>query len=68
MVLDVEDVPLPYKREVGSIMTKILSRHAHRVNVREHAVHFGRKGSSYADVLSHVNYEWNEKVPTGYLL
>lgn len=61
--LEVEDLPLPSTRKVGSMMTIIYSRKAHHANVCKLAMYYWREDSSCEDVLPHMNDEVHCKVP-----
>lgn len=53
-----------YIREVGNMMISNFGRKGHNINVYEQEAYFWRKGSSYSDVLSHMNYEGHGKILT----
>lgn len=53
-----------YTLEAGNMMSSNFRRKVYLVNVSEQAVHFMRKGPSYVDVLSHINYKRYGRVPT----
>lgn len=66
-VFHVKSISWPYTREAGNIMTNSFTRNFHHVSVCEKAVYFRRKGSSYQDMLSRVNYEGHSTVFTKHL-
>lgn len=57
-------MPLHYTIAVGNVLTAVASKKANHICVLYEAIHFWRKGLSYADVLSHIDYESHGDVPT----
>lgn len=56
-VLEVEVIPLHYSEKMQNMMDSTLCRVPHQINVCEQALHLWKKGSSYGNVLSQVNYK-----------
>lgn len=59
---EVEDVPLHYTRKLRNIVTINRSCKAHYAEVCDQAVHLCRRGSSYVDLLSIVEYKGHSYV------
>lgn len=61
---DIKGVSLYYTLEVGNMVTRIISRKAHYVNISEEGMHFWRKGLPYRDVVARVSNNSHGKVST----
>lgn len=59
---EADGVPLHCTREIGNMTFSILCRKSDQTNVNEQTMDFWRKGSSYGDVLSYINYGGHGKV------
>lgn len=64
VVLDVEGSQLHYTREVGDMMTSMLSHEAQHINFRKHVLYFWRKASSFCDAQSRVNHKEHSQIQT----